>query len=294
MVPVIGEQLLVGDLARVVDDFHRLGMPGAAARHLLIARIGDVAAGIAGDGLQHARHLVEVALHAPEAAAGKGGDGPLRRRRLGRVLRAGRAGYGEGRTQAEQQAGHAVLPKSFSRRIRALTYTLYGPSAIHVWFTRPSRLCEAPAPRAAAGGPGRLSSGFFTSGRQGVRHAAIRRCPRVPRSICRKTCHGPWRRRWRCTNRAAWPKPSRSMPAILAERPDHFDALQMLALIKLAKGEPPEALAPGVGGDAAAQALAADPAQPRHDPARARAQRGGAGELRRRAQAEIQIRRGAQ
>lgn len=29
---------------------------------------------------------------------------------------------------------------------------------------------------------------------------------------------------------------------VLAVRPDHFDALQMMALIKLAKGEPAEAL----------------------------------------------------
>jgi protein O-GlcNAc transferase len=30
--------------------------------------------------------------------------------------------------------------------------------------------------------------------------------------------------------------------AVLAQRPDHFDALQMQGMIKLAKGEPAEAL----------------------------------------------------
>ena len=54
---------------------------------------------------------------------------------------------------------------------------------------------------------------------------------------------------------------------VLAHRPDHFDALQMLSVVKLAKGQPAEVLAPHFRGDAHAQTLPANSGQPRNDPA---------------------------
>src|SRR5580704_15777762 len=44
-------------------------MPGAAGRDLFIGWVGLAAAGIAGDGVDHAGGVLEYALHAPEAAA---------------------------------------------------------------------------------------------------------------------------------------------------------------------------------------------------------------------------------
>ena len=47
--------------------------------------------------------------------------------------------------------------------------------------------------------------------------------------------------------------------AVLAARPDHFDALQMLGVIKLARGDTGDGAAPRLGGDATAAEVAADP-----------------------------------
>ena len=49
-------------------------MAGAAANHLIVARIGDAAAGEAGDRLHHAGDLFEIGFDRPEAAAGEDGD----------------------------------------------------------------------------------------------------------------------------------------------------------------------------------------------------------------------------
>ena len=62
------EQRLVAGQRRVVDDEHRLGVAGAAAAHLLIARVRGRAAGIADGGHPHPGSLPEHALGAPEAA----------------------------------------------------------------------------------------------------------------------------------------------------------------------------------------------------------------------------------
>jgi hypothetical protein len=58
---------------------------------------------------------------------------------------------------------------------------------------------------------------------------------------------------------------------VLAHRPDHFDALQMLSVIKLARGKPK----PGLISEAMRlrKASLANPGQPRNDPARVRTQR---------------------
>ena len=82
--------------------------------------------------------------------------------------------------------------------------------------------------------------------------------------------------------------------AVLAVRPDHIDALQMLGVIKLARGELVTALRLVVGGDAIAAEVAADASEPRPRPQRHEPPRGGAGELRRGAQAQGPLRRGAQ
>ena len=82
--------------------------------------------------------------------------------------------------------------------------------------------------------------------------------------------------------------------AVLAARPDHFDALQMLGVIKLARGDCGDGAASGVGGDAVAAEVAAGAFEPRPRAQRHEPPPGGAGELRRGAQAQGPLRRGAQ
>ena len=82
--------------------------------------------------------------------------------------------------------------------------------------------------------------------------------------------------------------------AVLAARPDHFDALQMLGVIKLSRGDAVTALRLVVGGDAAAAEVAAGAFEPRPRAQRHEPPRGGAGKLRRGAQAQGPVRRGAQ
>ena len=82
--------------------------------------------------------------------------------------------------------------------------------------------------------------------------------------------------------------------AVLAARPDHFDALQMMALVKLAAGQPAEALrlvSAAMGARKPSPQILLNhglilDALKRH--------RGGDRELRPGDQAEIEIRRGAQ
>ena len=64
-------QRAVADLAGIVDDLHRLDMPGPARRHLLVGRLVQLAPDVAGSGRQDAGDLVEIGFGAPEAAAGE-------------------------------------------------------------------------------------------------------------------------------------------------------------------------------------------------------------------------------
>lgn len=50
---------------------HGLGMSGGMRTDLLVGRVLDMAAGIAGCRLDHARYLVKIKLHAPEASRRK-------------------------------------------------------------------------------------------------------------------------------------------------------------------------------------------------------------------------------
>ncbi len=61
----------VGDLRGVEGDAHHLGVPGVPGAHLLVGGVGGVAAGIAGDDIGDASHLVEDGFEAPETAAGE-------------------------------------------------------------------------------------------------------------------------------------------------------------------------------------------------------------------------------
>src|SRR6266568_6800647 len=72
------EELFVTHLFWIIDYLDRFRMAGAAGRHLVVGRIFLVPASIARGGGDHAGELVKWRLHAPEAAAGKGG---LRRAR---------------------------------------------------------------------------------------------------------------------------------------------------------------------------------------------------------------------
>src|SRR5919198_4772801 len=81
------EELFVTHLFWIVDYLDRFRMASTAGRHLVVGRIFLVPTGVARGGGDHAGQLVKWRLHAPEAAAGKGG---LRRARAtGRRLRLG-------------------------------------------------------------------------------------------------------------------------------------------------------------------------------------------------------------
>jgi hypothetical protein len=115
------EQLLVRDLLRVVDDLDGLGVAGVVVGDLLVGRVDDATAGVAGRHADDADLLLVRRLHAPEAAAGErrfreaGGSG---RRRLGRDAERGereqhaderhRSG-GEGNDRA--QHSHSEIPR---------------------------------------------------------------------------------------------------------------------------------------------------------------------------------------
>mmetsp|Transcript_38761 Transcript_38761/g.128333 ORF Transcript_38761/g.128333 Transcript_38761/m.128333 type:complete len:215 (+) Transcript_38761:222-866(+) len=68
-------QAAVRHLVRVEDDLHRLGVPRAAAAHLLVGRLGRGALRVADSSAEHARLALVGELEAPEAAAGEGGGG---------------------------------------------------------------------------------------------------------------------------------------------------------------------------------------------------------------------------
>ena len=64
-------------------------------------------------------------------------------------------------------------------------------------------------------------------------------CPPMPAAArqAARRCRAPSSRRWSCITRGGSPRPSALYSAVLAVRPDHFDALQMLGVIKLARGD---------------------------------------------------------
>src|SRR5262245_53642261 len=91
------EELIVGDLLRVIDHLHDLVVAGAAGADLLVGRIGRQAAGIAHGGRVNAlAQLPELALGAPEAAHAedRGLEAvrvrPLERRMQNKMLARGR------------------------------------------------------------------------------------------------------------------------------------------------------------------------------------------------------------
>src|SRR5690606_15002532 len=67
------EQLAVAHLRRVEDDLDHFGMAGAAAAHLAVARVFDVATAVAGHHLLDPVDEVEYRLQAPEAATAEDG-----------------------------------------------------------------------------------------------------------------------------------------------------------------------------------------------------------------------------
>src|SRR5487761_66821 len=71
-VPEGVQELVIGDLGRVVGHLHRFGVAGPAAADLLVRRVVASATGVPGDGIDDAGHLVEKVLDTPEAAACEG------------------------------------------------------------------------------------------------------------------------------------------------------------------------------------------------------------------------------
>ncbi len=68
------QEVAVGDHRGIEADLHHLGVAGAAAADLLVARMVDVAAGIAGHYALDPLEILEHRLQAPEAPATKGGE----------------------------------------------------------------------------------------------------------------------------------------------------------------------------------------------------------------------------
>ena len=67
------EDVVVRDLRRIEDDLDGLGVAGAAALHVLVARIRERAAGVTDRGVDHAGQFADQLLDAPEAAASERG-----------------------------------------------------------------------------------------------------------------------------------------------------------------------------------------------------------------------------
>ncbi len=65
------EQFAVTDLRWIVVQSDGLGVAGAFAADLVVARIFGAPASIAGRHAGHALHMLEDPLHAPKAPAGK-------------------------------------------------------------------------------------------------------------------------------------------------------------------------------------------------------------------------------
>jgi hypothetical protein len=106
---VVGEEQLdevgVGDLLRVVDHAHGLGVAGPVGADVLVAGVQRAAARVADGRLDHAGDLAEEVLDAPEAARREDRGGLLvRELGLGRQALLGRE-HEAGRVQAVALAG---------------------------------------------------------------------------------------------------------------------------------------------------------------------------------------------
>ena len=67
------EQVVVGDLVGVIVDLYGFDMTGGIGADLFVGGVFHGAAAVAGDDCFDAFEIAERRLHAPEAAAGKGG-----------------------------------------------------------------------------------------------------------------------------------------------------------------------------------------------------------------------------
>jgi hypothetical protein len=65
------QDLAGADLRRVIHQLDHLGAAGGAGAHLLVGGRGGLAVAVAAFHVQHAAHLLEHRLGAPEAAAGQ-------------------------------------------------------------------------------------------------------------------------------------------------------------------------------------------------------------------------------
>ena len=65
------EQLLVGNLVRIINHLDSLDVPGTASGNLTVGGVGLTTAGVARDGLEHAVDLFKIRFRAPKTAAGK-------------------------------------------------------------------------------------------------------------------------------------------------------------------------------------------------------------------------------
>ena len=108
------QQLLIVHFRRIVGHLNRFGMTRASRDHLLVARIGDLATGVARRHRDDALHLLESLLHAPETASGKRRFGALAT--LHRLARGGHCQDPGDREQSGKRASerwrgsHNVFP----------------------------------------------------------------------------------------------------------------------------------------------------------------------------------------
>jgi hypothetical protein len=74
VVPEVVEQLLIGNLVRIVDA-HRFRMTSAAMADLFVGWVLDLSSGVTRLGVRHAWKLFEVRFYAPEAPTSEEGRG---------------------------------------------------------------------------------------------------------------------------------------------------------------------------------------------------------------------------
>ena len=72
--PEDGQDILVVNYRRVIPHLDDLSVARPLAAHLLIGRVGHVAAGVAGDDARHAGHVAVDGVETPETAAAQRRD----------------------------------------------------------------------------------------------------------------------------------------------------------------------------------------------------------------------------
>src|SRR5262249_20821927 len=147
-------EIVIRDHRRIEGDLHAFGMSGRAGAHLLIARVGDRAAGESGGHVLDPLQVLEDGLETPKASAGQDGRFRTMRHRslsgrgsLGSGPRGSRFRYDEGKR--DQCGGKADRRATESKHGALLSWTGWRTSLfLHIGVAEGS---AGSAPRAQAG-----------------------------------------------------------------------------------------------------------------------------------------------